>query len=1565
MKELLQRLAKENVHLTVKDGNLEVTYYSGEISEELLHEVKRNKFGLIAFLQSMSPTGDRHIPKAGEMHDYPVSSSQHRLWLVSQFEGGVNAYTISSCYRISASLDVTAFRQAFMKVIERHGALRTVFRKNRQGEIRQMILDTNETSAAIRFISLVESPNASPEDIVVSDFLGESFDLEKGPLVSAVLLEKEEGNYLFACKIHHIVADGWSLSLFFHELITNYTFLLVGEQCELPDLRVQYSDYALWESGQLKGPAYIEARKYWQGQFAGDVPSVSFPADYPRPPVKTFNGDFVQTRLSRQKTEQLKKFLYKREVTLFTGLVTLLNALVYKYTREEDVVLGCPVSGRNHADLEEMIGCFVNTVALRTRFSSNDSFEDLLMTSKQVCIDALNFQYYPFDYLVGEVLNKRDVSRSPLFDIMIILQNTDVFSKDSNAWPGGLSIEECTKPAVSGRFDLSFEFREVAGELVLSLEFNTDMFAARTAERISRHFIDLTTLVLDSPEVTLAELDIVSANEREKLLRDFNGPLEAYPVPATIIGLFERQVAKSPQAPAVEFCGTQLSYSELNRQANRLAHFLLKKGVKEGDKIPLCFHRNIELVISVLAVLKTGAAYVPVDPDYPQERIAFILRDTEAGIMLYSEGPPVADTVTCKAISIERNWQDVLQEPDTNLSVTVSPAHLAYIIYTSGSTGKPKGVMVEHKGVANRLNWGQSLFPLKREDIVLQKTTFCFDVSVWELFWPLTAGASMVLAESGEQKDYQYLKKLINERKITVVHFVPSMLDAFLGEMKNGGCSTLSRVFCSGDVFKYATAAAVNNFLPNAAVYNLYGPTEASIEVTWWKVGGPGEYASVPIGKPAPNVRMYILDAGGNLCPIGCIGELYIGGCQVSRGYLNNEHLTEEVFVSDPFSGDGSKMYRTKDLGRWLPDGNIEFWGRTDDQVKIRGYRIELAEIENNILACPGVAQAAVVVVEMPDGDKRLVAFVAPENEFRKEEIQRVLKSKLPEYMLPGFLLPCDSLPRLSNGKIDRKALIAAGLETMSKVQLLHKSPRNSIDACLCDIWTKLLHVEKLSIDADFFMCGGHSIAAIRMASAIRDNLGVELAIKDIFMYPTIEALSDFIAGTGSELKFPVVVPYSGQIDPPLSFNQERLWFLHQLNGSVDYHIPAIWDCRGILDIEMLEYAFRHLVERHQSLRTVIKSIDGTPFQQIQPASQWKMGVVSKDDIANASNQSVEEYIQSFVNSPFDLSADYMLKVTLVVLDEDLYQVVLVIHHIAADAWSLGILFNELSELFNAGRGVYDSLLSPLPVSYADFAFWQRNAYSAGFMDSQAAYWRRQLDGCVLLNLPVDNKSGSFEPATGNVVTSIVDSLLVKEMQQVGRKEGVTVAMIMMTFFYVLLYRCSGQEDIITAGFVANRRRTEIQGLVGFFINTLLFRLRVQGGSRLKPLLHEVKKTVLEAYDNQDLPFEKVVELVFQDQVRQERRLFNVVFDYQDTGTHMDASVHLAGVELSEHLLPHKTSKFDIGFMVVNSREGMMISVEYDSRLYQAVTIVRRKTILAAVGTPTNSWHVRRFLAVH
>ena len=867
-------------------------------------------------------------------------------------------------------------------------------------------------------------------------------------MLRAELVKLNKQDHILAVTMHHIASDGWSKSILVREVAELYKGYAANKTANLPQLNIQYADYAIWQRSYMQGELLERKLNYWKTKLNG-VATLQLPADYPRPQVQGSRGAAQSFSIAAATTVQLADLSRHHGATLYMTLLSAFKVLLYRYSGQEDICTGAPVAGRNQQELEGLIGFFVNTLALRDQVRGEMPFTELLQEVKATTLEAYAHQEVPFEKVVDAVIRERDRSRNPLFQVLFSLENTPEVPELKL---GELHLQAEQQAHATAQFDISFLLSETAAGLQGTVEYNTDLYKGETVTRLTGHYMNLLEAIAATPEEQQdrQRLNMLNAPEEEQLLKTFNDTAADYPRDKTIIDLFEQQAAKTPEAIAVIFEGEELTYKELNARSNQLANYLQKQGIKQGTLVPVCLERSIEMITGILGTLKAGGAYVPIDPDYPAARISYMLEDTGAKLVLSSSACRAKLPTGIEVITIDGDREQIAKEKDSNLQTNISPEHLAYVIYTSGSTGKPKGVMNEHGGLVNRLSWAQGYFKLKSTDTVLQKTTFCFDVSVWELLWPLLAGSRLVFTKPGGQADSSYLKAIIAEKKITMLHFVPSMLGAFLTDLEAGECRGLKNVLCSGEALSAAQVQLFTEKLPGVKLHNLYGPTEAAIDVTCWTYENKGEsIATVPIGKPVGNTQLYILNDDKKPSPIGVPGELYIGGVQVARGYLNLPELTGEKFIKDPFSKEkGARLYRTGDLGAWLPDGNIAYQGRKDDQVKIRGYRIELGEIESVLNQSELVQQGVVLAKADHSGNKRLIGYVVPKGEFDKQKIQNYLGTKLPEYMVPAIWVELESIPLMPNGKTDKKALPDPDMSEQVISSLRGAAQRNRTGTC-------------------------------------------------------------------------------------------------------------------------------------------------------------------------------------------------------------------------------------------------------------------------------------------------------------------------------------------------------------------------------------------------------------------------------------------------------------------------------------------------------------------------------------
>ncbi|MFQ5794231.1 MAG: amino acid adenylation domain-containing protein, partial [Candidatus Bipolaricaulia bacterium] len=1145
---------------------------SRRISE--LPPEKRKLFELLLREQGVDVGRSFIVPRSRESDTFPLSFGQERLWFLDQLDPSHPVYNESGAIRLQGSVNLAALEQSLNEIVRRHEVLRTTF-ATVDGQPVQVIAPALTLSLPV--VDLRELPEAEQEAEVrrrVTEEAQRPFDLARGPLMRVTLLRLGKRDHVLLLTIHHIVCDGWSIGILVRELAMLYKAFSTGNPSPLPELPIQYADFAHWQREWLQGEVLESQLSYWKQQLGDDPPVLQLPTDRPRPPVQTFRGATQFFELPKALYESLKALSRREDVTLFMTLLAVFQALLSRYSGQEDIIVGTPIAGRTRAELEALIGFFVNTLVLRSDLSGDPSFRELLGRVRNVTLNAYAHQDLPFEKLVEELQPERSLSHTPLFQVMFQLYNAQMSTLEVDTGTTVLelnpfqlynvqmpaleapevtlsSLEADTGTTVS---DLNLLMVEEAQGLRGWIEYSTDLFDGATIERMLGHFQTLLEGVVADPDRRLSDFPLLTETEQHQLLLEWNDTQADYPQDSCLHQLFEAQVEKTPDAVAVVFEDEQLTYQALNDRANQLAHHLQSMGVGPEVRVGMFMDRSLEMVIGLLGILKAGGAHVPLDPAYPKERLAFMLQDANVPVLLTQQQllerlPEHSAEVIC----LDTDWQTIAQQSADNPTSDTTPNHLAYVIYTSGSTGTPKGVMIPHRGICNRLHWMQSAYRLTETDRVLQKTPFSFDVSVWEFFWPLLTGARLVVARPDGHRDNAYLVQLMAEQQITTLHFVPSMLQLFVEEPELEVGYSLKRVICSGEALPIGLQErSFARLDAETELHNLYGPTEASIDVTCWACERDSQLRTVPIGRPIDNTQIYILDAHLQPVPISVPGELYIGGVSLARGYHGRPALTGERFIPDPFSDEpGARLYKTGDLARYRPDGNIEFLGRNDDQVKIRGFRIEPGEIEAVLGEHPAVHEVVVLAREDAPGNRRLVAYLVVDQEPAPSttELRRFLQQKLPEYMVPSAFVVLDALPLTPNGKVDRRALPAPD-PTRPELERTFNAPRTSIEERVAGIWTELLGVEQVGVYDNFFELGGHSLLATQVISRVRDTFQVELPLRRLFELPTVAGLAESIEATrltGQGLNVPPIRPVPREKYLPLSFAQERLWFLDQL----------------------------------------------------------------------------------------------------------------------------------------------------------------------------------------------------------------------------------------------------------------------------------------------------------------------------------------------------------------------------------------------------------------------------------
>ncbi len=1513
----------------------------------------------------------------------PLSFAQERLWFLEQLTPGLAVYNVPLALRLSGRLDAAALGGALAALVARHEVLRTRF-DDAAGRPLQVI----EAAVAVPLPRIDLRGIACGEREVArlaAEEAARPFDLRRGPLVRALLLLTGGDEHVLLLAFHHIVSDGWSLGIVLRELGALY----VGEQ--LTELPLQYADFALWQRRQLSdklgGDGLGGQLAYWRRQLAGLAP-LPLPADRPRPAVRSHRGGWVAVELAEDLAASLRRLGRAAGSTLFMTLLAGFQVVLGRYAGQDDVAVGTAVANRRHRDLEGLIGFFVNTLVLRADLGGGGSFRQLLARVREATLGAFAHQDLPFERLVEELRPERDTGQNPLVQVMLLLQNTPLVSLELP----GLALSSLAVESRTAKLDLTLSLTERSGGgIVGNLEHDTDLFDAATAARLGGHLRRLLAAAVAAPDVAIAELPLLDEAERRQLLVDWNRTEVEWGADRLVHELFTAQAARTPAATAViddesadgdtsNPSGASLTYAELERRSARLAARLRRLGVGAESLVGVCLERSAGMVVALLAVLRAGGAYVPLDPDLPPARLramsddadlAAVVADGRSRHLVANLGRPVLalDAEGEADGEVDCGGDGARRSPELNA------ANAVYAIYTSGSTGQPKGAVNTHRGVVNRLLWMQAEHRLSSADRVLQKTPFSFDVSVWEFFWPLAVGAAIVVARPGGHRDADYLAAVIARRRVTVLHFVPSMLAAFLDAGGMARCPVLRQVFASGEALPDALR---RRFFAQsaAALSNLYGPTEAAVDVTAWRCAPGGAPRSLPIGRPIANTRIYVLDGALEPSPAGVPGELYIAGVGLARGYLARPGLTAERFVPDPFASlrglAGERMYRTGDLARWRADGELEYLGRLDQQVKLRGFRVEPGEIEAVLRAAPEVGETVVQLREEAPGDRRLVAYVVPAGaieataeaavELDRAGLRRLCMERLPAYMVPAAFVPLPRLPLLPNGKLDRRALPAPDAAASPAAAARSAPPEGPLEEIVAAIWAEVLGVERVGAEEGFFTdLGGHSLLATQVVSRVRERLGIELPLRSLFEAPTVRAWARRAAGGASALADPLadrILPAPRTAELPLSYAQERLWFLEQLMpGLAVYNLPLAVRLTGRLDRAALGRALAAVVARHEVLRTGFRTVEGRPAQAIAAADETAVplslvdlrGLGAAGQPAAAIAPLAERLATDEAGELFDLARGPLLRARLVQVADDEHLLLLTIHHIASDGWSLGVLVGELGTLYAGGAP------PALPIQYADYAVWQRRWLAGEVLARQLDYWRRQLAGLPVLELPTDRPRPAVSRHRGGQVRLAIPPALAAELKKLGRASGATLFMTLLAGFQALLARISGQGDFAVGTAVANRRRRELEGLIGFFVNTLALRADLAGDPTFGELLARGREAALAAYEHQDLPFEKLVEELRPARDTGREPLVQVTFMLQNAPL---PELRLPGLDLVGLPVENRTAKFDLLVSMTEGAGGIGATWEHDSDLFDAATVERMaghhlRLLAAAVEDPS------------
>jgi amino acid adenylation domain-containing protein len=1483
------------------------------------------------------------LPHASREHPLPLSFAQQRLWFLDQLEPGNPLYNMPGAMRLEGRLDTAALQQALSEIVRRHETLRTTFETSGETPIQIISAPAPVMIPLIDLSGLNEIGREREAKRLMRGEAQRPFDLSRGPLLRTTLLRLREEDHLLVFTLHHIISDGWSLSVLAHETSRLYA-AFTGQPAEpLEELRWQYADYAVWQRDWLRGKTLNAQLDYWRKQLDDLPPVLELPLDHPRPKVKSLRGAFIPVEFSEELTSGLKGLSRSEGATLFMTLLAAFQTLLLRYTGQHDVALGVPVANRRRHEIENLIGFFVNTLVLRTNLAGDPGFRELLGRVREVSIGAYVHQDVPFEMLVERLQPVRDAGATPLFNVLFVLQNAPGVALELP----GLKIELLDVETGTAKFDLMLSLEEADGSLRGIFEYSTDLFNESTIKRMLGHFETLLAGIVAYPERRISELPLLEPEEERRLIVEWNCTAAEFPRARCIQDLFYEQATRTPDAVALVYGREFLTYRQLDQAANRLAHFLQRHGVGPESVVAVATGRSTRMAVAVLAVLKAGAAYLPLDPEYPHERLSFMLEDTGAKVVLTEqhllERLPAQ---TALAICLDTDGKSIAYESDANPTTGASSNNLAYVIYTSGSTGRPKAVMMSHRAACNLVAF--QLSSSRASARTLQFASLNFDVSFQEMFSTWCAGGTLVLVDEETRRDAEALLRVVTEQRVERL-FLPFVALQHLAEASEAEAIVprdLREVVTAGEQLKI-TPSIRRLFakLEGCHLDNHYGPTETHLATMWRLETAAGEWPRLPpIGGPITNVQVYVLDEHYRLVPPGIVGELYIGGEGLARGYFNRPDQTAERFIPNPFTIQaGSRLYKTGDLVRRFDQRRLEYVGRCDRQVKVRGFRVEVGEIEATLKLHCDVRQAVVTDWEHEDGRKRLAAYVVAAADAPPAligELKALLREHLPEYMVPAVFMRMENLPLLPNGKVDRGALPPPDRSAHIGD---YRRPRTPVEEVLCGIWEQVLGREGVGAEDDFFDLGGHSLLATQLMSRVRQSFRIEVALRLLFEHPTPARLARIVEAemrAGRE-PLPPVSPLEHGPNAPLSFAQQRLWILDKLEpNSATYNLPSALQLEGPLNVAALQQSFDEIIRRHEVLRTTFAILDGEPAQLTGPPVPIDLSFIDLGQLPEAERETeARRLAREEAEKPFDLTRGPLLRTVLLRLAGDSHVLLVTLHHIVADGWSVMLLVQELGQLYGAYSRGEQSPLAALEVSYADYAVWQRQWLTGERLEKQLAYWREQLSGELpVLKLPLAKGRTAELRHRGGLETVRVSGELTERLRELGRREGATLFMTLLAAWQVLLWRLSGETDVVVGTPVAGRGRRELEPLIGFFVNTLVLRTELGGEQSFVQVLSRVREACLDAYAHQEVPFERVVEELGPQREMSHSPLFQVMFALQNAPPH---ELALAELNVAVLEIENPAARFDLALEVSEAKDELDCRLTYDTDLFAAETIAR------------------------
>ena len=1523
--KLISELRAYNVIPKLVDGKIKLSGETDKLTPEFLKELKEHKHLLIDFLTERNSEKEIPIEKIEKQSSYPTTNAQQRIWVLSQFEGGSQAYNIADAFYLKGEVQVNLLEKAFQLAVQRHESLRTFFIEGEELPL-QKIVDDLEFKIAFENVEGISNTNLKEQVKIFSEGV---FNLSTAPLFKVKLLQISKEEYFMLFNMHHIIGDGWSLGVLLQEVMNDYRELCVEGDVISEPLSIQFKDYSSWLQKRLNGEFGGHAREFWAAKNFRDIPALDLPTDFARRDKNTHEGALLRFLLSDEFYKKIEKLASACQTTVFNVYRSVLNIVLHKWTNQQTIIVGTPVSGRSHSQLANQIGLYVNTLPLLSNYNGDQSFIEYVNLISKDSFSTFKYQDYPLDLLIEENDIQRVVGRNPLFDVMMVVQNTaigdgsiDKVNQHGFTFNGKSEyFKEKLKEShdVSAKFDLSFSFSaDSKGDNAIDIEYKTSLFRKSTILRLFNMLELVIEQVVDTNDIALKDIKIIDNSEYDTILKEFNQPIGKHKE-QNILELLQHNLSSLGDTVAVVDNDGELTYKQLDTLSNNIGTALT---LGKGSKVGLFLSRSSKIIATVLGVWKSGKAYVPIDIKYPVGRIQYILNDSNVDTLVVDNNTigEVPESFLGKCINL-----DELEETENNERVNPvkDKDSVAYLIYTSGSTGQPKGVEITHRNAIAFLKWSSKEFASTPYDIMFAGTSYCFDLSVFEMLFPLSQGKKIRVLESGVE-----ISNFVSNDKNIFINTVPSVVRSLLDQQiswenvvaLNMAGEPVPKIF--KDQLDYKTME----------VRNLYGPSEDTTYSTCYRFEDD-KLAYIPIGVPAGDTHLYILDEDGNMLPIGVEGEICLSGQQIAKGYLNKPELTYEKFVDNPFV-EGERMYRTGDIGKWTKEGHVAFTGRKDDQVKVRGFRIELGEIQYQLDSIKGIEQAIVVVKDV-NGEKTIVAYFTPSEEISIDVIKEILGEQLPVYMIPSYFIEIDEIPMNSNGKVDKKKLPEP---ESSEKEIIE--PKTETQQRLLRLWEQALNTTGFGIESNFFELGGHSLKATKLKGLILVEFQKELTLNELFEQPEISQMAELIDSKPIyvEQKIERIEVDSTNLIP-LSYAQERLWVLTKFeNASKAYHMPAAFKITGNLDKVILESALLNVIDKHESLRTLFKEKNGVAFQHIVSTSDLNFKLES---ITLQEQENLEKQLKNRWSTPFDLENGPLLRCALITQGTDKI-LSFNMHHIISDGWSVGVLFQDVMKSYALISNGESGIHSELDFQYKDFSGWQRQELTGERLQEQLNYWKNEVfaEEIQPLELPYDKLRPEIKTYNGATVHRTLPQKLSDKIIKQSTEFGVSTYMSIMANVSILLKKLSNQSDIVIGTPVSGRDSRQLQEQIGFYVNTLPIRVQTEGSSTYSTLVNDVRKNLLSSFSYQHFPFEMLVDEVQPRRDTSRSPLFDVMvvmqnFDvFENNNLQIDQEVIFEKIELSSG-----NTKYDLTFSFSQQENGIHLELEYNTDLFEKSTV--------------------------